>query len=185
MRFTSRCMLILVVVLAIQACASTPHATANYDKGADFSTYRTFGFFDPLGTDVSGYESLVTQALKSSAQREMASRGYAYAETGADLLINFNARLAEKTDVDQVPVAAPLYMGYRRGLYGGWAGYQTMVDQYTEGTLNIDIVDAKKRQLVWEGTAVGRVTNKQRQDREAAIDGVVIEIFSKYPFRAN
>lgn len=184
MRSIIRCVLLVVVAIAIQACASTPRTTADYDRNADFGSYRTFGFFEPLGTDVAGYESLVTQTLKSSTRRELESRGYAYAETGADLLVNFNARLAEKTDIDQVPIAAPLYMGYRRGRYGGWAGYQTTVDQYTEGTLNIDIVDAKKRQLVWEGTAVGRVTGKQRQNREAAIDAVVSEIFSKYAFRA-
>jgi hypothetical protein len=185
MRSTIRCLLLVVVALTIQACASSPRVTADYDRGADFGSYRTFAFFEPLGTDVAGYESLVTQALKGSARREMESRGYAYADTGADLLVNFNARLAEKTDIDQMPVAAPLYMGYRRGRYGGWVGYQTTVDQYTEGTLNVDIVDAKKRQLVWEGTAVGRVTRTQRENREAAIDAVVIEIFSKYPFRGG
>ena len=175
----------IAVLLVLQACASTPNATANYDHSADFSAYKTFGFFEKLGTDAAGYQSLVTQTLKSSARREMESRGYVYSETSPDLLINFNARLADKTDIDQVPIAAPMYMGYRRGLYGGWTGYQTTVDQYTEGTLNIDIVDAKKSQLVWEGTAVGRVTRKTQENREAAIAAAVAEIFSKYPFRAG
>lgn len=181
----NRFFLLAIALLVLQACASTPKATANYDRSADFSTYRTFGFVDKLGTDAAGYESLVTQTLKASTRREMQSRGYTYAATNPDLLVNFNARLADKTRVDQVPASPPMYMGYRRGLYGGWGGYQTTVEQYTEGTLNIDLVDAGKRQLVWEGVAVGRITNQQPQNREAKLDAAVVEIFSKYPFRAG
>jgi hypothetical protein len=77
------------------------------------------------------------------------------------------------------------YYGYRSGFYGGWGGYYTNVDQYTEGTLNIDLVDAKHRQLVWEGVAVGRVTEKHRENREAAINTAVAEIFKKFPFRST
>ena len=78
-----------------------------------------------------------------------------------------------------------MYYGYRRGYYGGWGGYDTHVQQYVEGTLNIDIVDARRKQLVWEGVAVGRVTDKQREQRQAAINAAVAEIFSKYPFRVG
>lgn len=181
----------LLIVLAgwmLASCATSPvsKTAADYDRSADFSVYRTFGFFETLGTDAAGYESLVTQTLKSAARREMEARGYTYAETGADLLINFNAKLAQQTRISQTP-APPVYYGYRRGFYGGWSGYgyDTRVDQYVEGTLNIDIVDARRKQLVWEGVAVGRVTEKVRQDREAAINAAVAEIFAKYPFRAG
>jgi hypothetical protein len=182
--------LTIAVTLLIASCATSPvsRTAADYDRSADFSAYRTFGFFETLGTDAAGYESLVTQALKSATRREMEARGYAYAETGADLLINFNAKLAQQTRVSQTS-APPMYYGYRRGYYGGWSTYgygtQTHVDQYTEGTLNIDIVDANRKQLVWEGVAIGRVTDKVRQNREAAINAAVAEVFAKYPFRAG
>ena len=67
---------------------------------------------------------------------------------------------------------------------GGY-GYDTRVDQYVEGTINIDMVDAQRKQLVWEGVAVGRVTKKTQEDRQAALRGAVTEIFAKYPFRAG
>lgn len=182
--------LTMTATLLIASCATSPveMTTADYDRSADFSAYRTFGFFEKLGTDTAGYESLVTQTLKSATRREMEARGYTYAETDADLLINFNARLAQQSRVVETP-APSIYYGYRRGYYGGWSDYsfetQTHVDQYTEGTLNIDIVDAKRKQLVWEGIAVGRVTDKVRKDRQAAINTAVAEIFAKYPFRTG
>ena len=180
-----RGMLLMLSAVLLAACASGPKVSADYDHGADFSAYRTFGFFDPLGTDTAGYESLITQTLKSAARREMESRGYAYAETGADLLINFNAKLAQQTRVSQTPAPMPMYYGYRRGFYGGWNAYETQVDQYVEGTLNVDIVDAKRKQLVWEGVAVGRIRDKAREERQVAINAAVAEVFGKYPFRAG
>ena len=133
-----------------------------------------------------GYESLITQTLKSATRREMEARGYTYAETGADLSINFNAKLAQQTRVSQVPwrrCTTAIAAAY----YGGWGGYgyDTHVQQYVEGTLNIDVVDTARKQLVWEGVAVGRVTDKQREQRQAAISAAVAEIFTKYPFRAG
>lgn len=174
-----------VAVALLAACASGPKVTADYDRSADFAQYRTFAFFEPLGTDTAGYESLVTQALKSATQREMESRGYTYAASGADLLINFNAKLSQQMRVSQTPM--PMYYGYRRGYYGGWNtyGYSTHVDQYVEGTLNIDIVDPKRQQLVWEGVAVGRVKENSREQRQEAISAAVAEVFTKYPFRAG
>lgn len=186
MKLHVRVLAMLGVAVLLAGCASGPKITADYDRNADFAMYRSFGFYQPLGTDQAGYESLVTQTLKSAVRQEMEARGYAYAETGAELLVNFNARLTQRTDVSQVP-ATPTYYGYRRGFYGGWGGYayETRVDQYVEGTLNIDIVDAQRRQLVWEGVAVGRVGDKAQKERQAAIRAAVAEIFAKYPFRAG
>ena len=144
-------MLLAAAAIALAGCAVGPKITADYDRNADFNAYRTFAFFEQLGTDAAGYESLVTQTLKSAIRREMEARGYTYAEADPDLRINFNAKLAQQTRVSQTP--APMYYGYRRGFYGGWGnyGYDTRVDQYVEGTLNIDIVDASASN--WSGKA--------------------------------
>jgi hypothetical protein len=180
-------LLVVITAVSLTGCATGPKISADYDRSANFAAYRTFGFYQPLGTDQAGYESLVTQTLKSAVQREMETRGYRFSETQPDLLVNFNAKLAQQTRVSQTPAPPPMYYGYRRGYYGGWGGYgyETQVDQYVEGTLNIDIVDAKRKQLAWEGVAVGRVTKKSQEDRQAAIRAAVTEIFAKYPFKAG
>jgi hypothetical protein len=82
------------------------------------------------------------------------------------------------------------YYGYRRGYYDPWSGYgygtQTHVSQYTEGTVNVDMVDARQKRMIWEGVAVGRV-NEDRSNAEVreAINSGVAEMFSAYPFRAG
>ena len=174
------------LLLFLAACATGPTIESNYDHGVNFAAYRTFGYFSPLGTDKSGYATLVTQTLKAATRREMEARGYTYSDSNPDLLLNFNGKLARQVEVSQIPMGPPMgYYGYRGGFYGGWGGYYTNVDQYTEGTLNIDLVDAQRRQLVWEGVAIGRVTEKHRETREAAINAAVAEIFKKFPFHAT
>ena len=57
----------------------------------------------------------------------------------------------------------------------------TYVTQYKEGTLNIDVVDAARRQLVWEGVVTDSVTQKTLDNVQAAVDTAVAAAFSKYP----
>jgi hypothetical protein len=56
---------------------------------------------------------------------------------------------------------------------------------YKVGTANVDIVDAKRRQLIWEGVAEGRLTREVMENPQPAIESVVAELFSRYPGRAR
>jgi len=82
------------------------------------------------------------------------------------------------------------YYGYRRGYYGTWGGYgygtTTHINNYTEGTINVDIVDRAQKRMVWEGVAAGRVDEKKSNDekRTGVYQGVK-EMFSAYAFRAG
>ena len=187
MRLTLRWLCNLVALAALVGCASTPETSADYDRTVDFAQYRSFGFFDKVGTDEADYESLVTRQLKASTRRELEARGYRYTETAPDLLVNFNASVTQQTRVRHMPFYGGYYgygYGYP-GYYGAWAGYEPYVDQYEEGTLNIDIVDARRKQLVWEGVTVGRVTDKAKKNRATAIDLAVQDMFVRFPFRAG
>ena len=78
------------------------------------------------------------------------------------------------------------YYGYRTGMYAAYPMYQdnTVVSQYTEGTLNIDVVDAARKQLVWEGIVTGVITQKDLNNPQPAIDEAVTAAFAKYPVAA-
>lgn len=173
--------------LLLVGCATTPKATirSTVDSSADFSQYRSFGFVEKLGTDTANYESLVSASLKNAARRQLELRGLTYSASSPDLLVNFNGKLDEKLRVTQTPsvTMGMGYYGYRGGIYSTWPMYpqETNVDQYTQGTLNVDVVDARRRQLVWEGVAVGRVTEKTRDNIPAVVDAVMPEIFAKFP----
>jgi len=56
---------------------------------------------------------------------------------------------------------------------------------YTQGTINVDMVDTQRKQMVWEGVAVGEVTKEHLKNRDAAIDKAMTQIFAKFPFQAG
>jgi hypothetical protein len=181
---TMRSLLSLTATAALGllgACSSGPAIRADAAPGVDLSAYRTFGFLAPLATDGAGYSTLLTARLKDATRRELEARGITFAESGAQALVNFNVNVQQRTDVQSAPGSG--YYGYRRGMYVGWSGYPYDVEtiHYDVGTLAIDVVDAAKKQLVWQGTAEGRISDSAKENPGPAIDNVVAEIFVLFP----
>ena len=175
-------------LLGLAGCATGPEVRADYDKSVDFTAYKTFSYMNPLGTDRNGYRSIVSQHLKTATTRELEARGLKYVESSPQLLVNFNGKLSDKLRVDTYasPAMVSPYYGYRGGYYSSWPMYanEQRVTSYTEGTLNIDVVDAAKKQLIWESTAVDAVTQKTLENIGPAIDTFVGAAFSKYPVQS-
>ena len=181
--FRAVCLAIAVALGAalMQSCETKPAVHSQYDKTADFGAYRTFNFVSPIATDTLGYSTLVTQALKNAVVREMQDRGYVLSGS-PDLLIDISAKLEQR----QALHSGGSYYGYRTGLYSPWVNYSHVYAyDYSQGTVNIDLVDARRRQMVWEGVGIGEISEEKLADRERAITDAVADIFVKYPFRAG
>lgn len=189
-KFTRIAVLAGAAVL-LASCASKPTIVSDYDHTVDFSQYKTYGFFNPMGIENPNYSSIYGSIFRAAISKEMESRGYRTSDN-PDLMINVSGRLQEKTRITTTsdPYMSGGYYGYRRGAYGAWGGYgyssTTHVSQYTEGTVNVDIVDRAQRKMVWEGVAVGRVSEKKTsEETRANIKLGIQEMFAGYPFRAG
>jgi hypothetical protein len=173
----------------LAGCASGPDIRTDYDRSVDFSGYRSYGFFQPMSIESPNYSTIFGSVFREAISREMEARGYVRSDN-PDLLINVSASRQEKLQVTQTASPGPYgYYGYRGGMYGAWGGYgwdtQTHVNQYTEGTVNVDMVDRAQKRMVWEGVAIGRVKEglSNEEVRERVRSGVA-EMFQGYPFRA-
>lgn len=170
----------------LAGCASQPEIRRDTNPEARFGEYRTFGFFAPLATDRPGYETLFTTRLKDATRRAMEARGYVYSDSHPDLLVNFFANIEERQEIRTTPAPTPAamgYYGYRRGMYTGFGMYTVDTYTYREGTLTIDLIEARRKLLVWQATAEGRVSNEARKNPGAVIDSVVTEMMSALPAR--
>lgn len=178
-----------VALAALAGCASNQSADirANSAPDTNFSSYSTFGFPEQTGTDRGGYSTLVTSYFKSAVRQQMEQRGYQYVDANPDLLVNFYAKVHERTEVRPDPSfsAAYGYYGYRYGLYSAWPFYDDSVRTvtYPVGTANIDIVDARKKQMIWEGVAQGVVSDEDMDHPKESISRVVTQLFARYPGR--
>jgi hypothetical protein len=176
---------LLAVGLLLSGCESGPKIRANTAPNVNLNSYKTYTFPAKLGTDRGDVQTPLTGYFKEAVRREMDARGYKFVEGGdADLWVNFHVNAQEKTDIRSTP--APYYggyYGYRGGMYGGWGygGSEVETVHYKVGTANIDVVDVSKKQLVWEGVAEGKLTDKVMKDPRAAVNIVVTEIYKQFP----
>lgn len=189
MRFAATRWLAAAGVLSLLvACSTGPRITAEADPRADFSQFRTFAFYSPLAVEKDGYASPASERMRAAVRAQMESRGYVHSADDPDLWVNINAYLERRTDVTTTPyVDYGYYYSYRARRYVTvpyWTD-RTDVYRYTEGTMNIDLVDVARNTLVWEGVAVGRVANLKPADRDARIDSTVASIFAAFPYRAG
>lgn len=179
----TRVAVVLSAVLILAACSSGPRIVTNSAPGFSLAGYQTFSFLQPLSTDNGNVRSLLSSELIAATTRELENTGLRYQERGGDLLVNFVVSTRETL---QTRPSSGASIHHGSGRYGTWGGYSmsvstTEVVQRTEGTVGIDIIDAQRQQLVWEGAATGRVTDQTRQNRAAAIDAAVAEIMAQFP----
>ena len=186
-------LLLAAALLIATPCIASPKATANTDRSVDLRSYESFGWADPIGTDQNGYQSLLSQSLKASTKAQLEARGLRYDAANPRLLVNFNARLDDRMKVTNVPTPTMNmgmgvgmgrgYYGYRGGMYSTYPMYrdQTSVTPYKEGTLNIDIVDTARKQLVWEAVVTDTITPKKRDNLPKTVDDYMKAAFKKFP----
>lgn len=166
-----------LLVLCLAGCATGPEVRSQRDPSANFANYQTFGFYDEVTGQAPAYSNFVSQYLKQAVTREMQARGFKPSST-PDLLVNFNVVTKDKLQVSQTPTG---YYGFRRAYAWGGVGYETDVRSYTEGTLNVDVIDRKQMKLVWEGTAIGRIKDQALENPQPAVDQTIAKVFEQFP----
>ena len=171
-------------IVLISACSSSPAIHRDTNPNATCGSYKTFGFLSPLASDKFPYESLLTQHLKDAGRQAMEAKGYTFSASAPDLLLNFYVNIEARQDVRVTP-GSPGYNGYAGGYYGYRTGYYRPYNtatvetvNYKQGTLTIDLVDAKKKVLAWTATAEGRVSNSALKDPGPAIDTLVTNMMA-------
>jgi hypothetical protein len=181
----SKLIYLTLFTLIIAGCASQPKIHSVYDEGSDFTVYKTYAFL--ANQDGPGFDTLADKYIKEGITRNLDLRGMKRADN-ADLLIGYNIHKKEKveTSVSTQPASALYgnYYGYRSRYgytYGVGLATTTNVHQYTEGTLNIDLVDSQRKQLVWEGVAIGRLKDKVPKDAKQKVADIIDSVFSEYP----
>jgi hypothetical protein len=151
----------------------------DYDQAAipDMMAYKTFALMEHPGGRDARMSDLVESRIVSAVKQELIAKGYEEDMSGTpDFLVGYHVALQGKLDVDTV-----------NQYYGGRYGYnrmytETQVRQYTEGTLLLDIVDGRAKELVWRGQAQAEVyETSDVESRKARIKEAVKRILERFP----
>lgn len=167
---------VVVLLLLLSSCSSV-RVAADYDKNADFNSYKTFAFFK-TGIDKAQISDLDKRRILRAIETEMLAKGFTKSET-PDVLVSIFTK--ERKD----------YNVWNNGFGGfgyGW-GWQPFfgsninnVSTSIQGSLYVDLIDANKKELVWQGKGSGFLRSTSNiEKKEARIKQFVAEIMTKYP----
>jgi len=175
---------LLVILLVVTSCSSVRVAT-DYDKNADFGKYKTFAFFKN-GIDKAEINDLDKRRILRAIETELLAKGFTKSEN-PDLLVSIFTKSNQRVDVYNNSWGMG---GWGWGGFGPWGGYygpgwgwgwnQPNVSTSTEGVLFVDLLDANKKELVWQGMGTGFLSRNMEQ-KEERIKEFVSKIMEKYP----
>lgn len=169
--------LLLVLIIAAFSSCSSVKVASDYDQNTNFNQYKTFAFFKP-GIDKAEISDLDKKRIMRAIEAQLTAKGFTKSDN-PEMLVSIFTTAQQRVDV---------YNNYGWGWgpwgpynpYWGGYGYGNSVSRSTEGTLYIDLIDAGKKELVWQGQGTGYLAKdvSKKQDR---INEIVQEIMTEYP----
>ena len=184
MKKTLKVLPILALLILVSSCSSV-RVAADYDKNAKFSEYKTFAFYK-TGIDKAEISDLDKRRILRAIEAELLAKGFTKSQN-PDLLISLFTKSQQRVDVYNNAWGIG---GWGWGGWGPWGGFgpgwgwgwnqQPMVSTSTQGTLFVDLIDANKKELIWQGMGTGYLS-RNMEKKEARIKEFVTKIMEKYP----
>jgi len=165
---------LLVFLLGIVSCSSV-NVTTDYDAKTDFTSYKTFAFYKK-GIDKAKISDLDKRRILRAIETEMLAKGFTKSNT-PDVLVSIFTKSRKKVHVN-ARVGYPNHFWYPTYYYGR---DRVRITKQTEGTLFIDLIDTKKKELLWQGIGSGVLRAKTGPKKEEKIQLFVNEILRNYP----
>ena len=169
---------LILLVLVMTSCSSVKVAT-DYDREVNFNQYQTYAFFKP-GIDKAEISDLDKKRILRAIDSEMQQKGLTKSEN-PDVLVSIFTKTKENVNIYNNPYGYGYGWGWHPWYWG--AGHNT-INRTTEGTLYIDLVDADRKELVWQGMGTAALASKVDKKQER-INEIVREIMEKYPPSLN
>ncbi|MFD0863607.1 DUF4136 domain-containing protein [Sungkyunkwania multivorans] len=178
---TFRLLIPVALLVLVSSCVSVRVAT-DYDRQADFNEYKSFAFYKP-GVDKAEISDLDKKRILRAIEAELVAKGFVKS-SDPDILVSIFTKEKERVNVYN---NAGWGWGWGWGWGGpwgpwGWGGGFNSVSTTTEGSLYIDLIDADKKELIWQGKGTGNLSRSSDMNKkEARIKEFVTEIMKTYP----
>ena len=152
----------------------------DYDHNADFGKYKTYAWLPAKGLNLESVSELLHLRVKNHIEEKFDKAGLLLVDKDPDLLVAYYTVSKDMTKINVVAMGYaygpgwgwdPYWTGYWGG-YGGSYAASGQVSVYTKGTLIIDIIDARTKQLIWRGTLKGSVPDNPDKISKKIFNGI-------------
>jgi hypothetical protein len=173
-RSTAVCTLFFVAMLG---AAFAQQVKTDFDHQANFSQYKTYSW-----QEIKPANSLWDARIKGAVDAQLAAKGWTQVDSGGDVAIV--AIATSQTERTLQTFYDGMGGGWRWRGFGGMGEATTTEQDYKEGTLLVDLYDAKTKKLIWRGSAQDTVSNNADKNEKNLNKGVA-KMFKKFPPQAK
>ncbi len=175
-----RCAAAFLSLMLLSACSQV-QIRYDYDSRANYASFKTFDWMRAKEKAGKVENSIMDRRVKGAIERELMTKGFqAQASADPDFLVTYYPIYKDRAYLTTTHMG--MGWGYRP-MWGARTGIITsQVHNYTEGTIVIEIVDFKTRQLIWHGAAVGALTGLETpEDAEEVVTREVHRLLEGFP----
>jgi hypothetical protein len=154
----------------------------NYDRGVNFSSYKTYQWVDLADGRVP--DQLIDRDIKRAVDEQLTQKGLTRVEKDADIYVSYQA---------VITLEKSLNLSGSSGDFGGWdpwgGGWRTgsvqgQTSTIPVGMLVISFYDPGKKQLIWRGDASKTIDVKKDPDKNYKnLRKTMTKLFKNYPPR--
>jgi hypothetical protein len=127
-------------------------AYIDYDQHADFSTFKTFKYYETLETSVEDEAPMTHRLIRALIMKQLHDGGMKRVEEDPDVYVTYHTDTSSGLRMNTTNYMYHYSAGWWVSPYWG-SGMD--ISGYTQGTLIIDIWNAKTNEAVWRGVVVG------------------------------
>ncbi len=176
----------MALLLMMATSALCQDVRYNYDKGTDFSKYKTYKWVTLK--DAQRPDDLVDKQIKDSIDTELSIKGLTKTDSDtADLYVAYQVGMSTEKEFTSFNTGMGGW-GYGPGWYGGgwYGGGGGMTTGQTStiyvGQLALDMYDSAGKKLVWRGVASKTLDQKAKPDkRQKNLNKAVAKLLKNYP----
>lgn len=167
---------LVLTVFLISACSQV-RVGYDYDKESNIPAYKTFNWHTP--PDKDGAYNIMEKRIIRKVERQLETKGLLKTEENPDFLIALHGTRQTKVNIRDWGYSCNRFgVGVER--LGGLSGMD--VYQYSEGTIILDFIDARTKELFWRGMAVSIIDNTRTPaEWEELVDDAVSNMLKNYP----
>ena len=162
-----------LLVLGLASCSGLK-VVQDHDSSIDFNSYQTYNFTP--SADSIPINQLNKRRLFNAISAEMNESGIIWA-ADPDIYVHVHMLMKGKTKTN---------VSYGQGeTYDLGSGFSTTymdLSEFSEGSLFFDIIDSKRKQLVWSGNVTSNIKGSNTRS-EKDINKIVQKVFKKFPPR--
>jgi Domain of unknown function (DUF4136) len=164
------------IVLLFASASFAQQVKTDYDRGADFSQFKTYTW-----EKVQTQDQLWVDRIKEAVNTALAAKGLTPVESGGDMAIVAIEMTKNQQTLNTFYDGFGGGWGWRRGGgFGGFGDATTTTDTYKVGTLVVDMFDTHTKKLIWRGSASDTLSDKSDKNIKN-LDKGVQKMFDHFP----